>query len=234
MCLLICKPAGKDIPLSYLREACCNNPDGAGLVYAYKGRLITEKGSKLDYRRIHSVLQSVKKSSALIHFRMATHGRVDFENQHPYKVSDEWSMAHNGVLSGIKCRSNESDTRAYIRENLNPQMDFRDKKLIRNIGTHIGSYNKFAFLHKSGEYSIANSDRGHWKNGIWYSNYSYESQQLRYGGGMSSWWEDEIKNYEYEVGDLTCDYCGEHVSGMGFGRKLIIASQGHIYCSNCK
>lgn len=226
MCLLIFKPAGKEIPEEYLEEAWKTNSDGAGIVYAKDGELITQKGADWDHTNVSGILKDITDYPSIVHFRLSTHPPIDFSNTHPFPVGNEWSMAHNGVISEIECQENESDTRSYIRQYLKCDMDFSDEEFLDIIGKHVGGNNKFAFLHKSGKHGIVNEHSGHWHKGIWYSNYGYMTYLPKFYSSYSD-------NIEIEVADLSCQYCHEHVNEMAFGRSIQINSSGKVTCSAC-
>lgn len=194
MCLLIVKPAGVSIPLDFLKNGEEANPHGAGLVYSDGEKLVTYKGPEMGHKELHSILRHRKEFPAIIHFRFSTCPLVDFANQHPFEVNKDWAMAHNGVID-IDYPPDESDTRAYIDRYLRDfDVDFSDKRVLNIIGQHIGSYNKFAFIHKSGEIGIANEESGHWKDGAWYSNYGYKSWQP---SRPAYWWDSEEQQLVY-------------------------------------
>ena len=162
----------------------------------------------------------------LIHCRISTSGEVDKLNCHPHVVSDECVMIHNGILSiTVPKDSKVSDTVLYVEQFLKPlPKDFMKDEGIINLITHdIGSGNKFVFLNNNGEYAIANEKAGHWKNGVWFSNYSYQGYtwgKITKGKNYSyspcnSYWEDE-----YEWGDE--DYF-ELTEEEEYQLKLVVA-----------
>lgn len=63
---------------------------------------------------IRSMLQTLGNDTlATVHFRLATHGRIDRSNAHPFHVSGDVFLMHNGVLRDdcFQCPNNQrSDT----------------------------------------------------------------------------------------------------------------------------
>lgn len=120
MCLIIQKPAGADVPLDIIQSALDYNRDGVG-VMANGGadRWVKIKATKLA-RKINAL------GSAAVHFRMATHGRIDHTNVHPFRAVDGTHIMHNGVLSkyaplGRKTAA-ASDTQCFVREYIDPML----------------------------------------------------------------------------------------------------------------
>ena len=183
MCLLIFKPAGVSIPMHYLANASIANPDGSGVAYAHDGRLTIEKAAKWGSDEIHEILKERESCPAIVHFRWATHGSKNHANTHPFQLNDSWVAAHNGVIPNVNPIDDESDTRAFLRQNVIPLLDvgvfLYDKEILELLGKTMGKSNKMTFLCADGSYGIANESSGHWKDKVWYSNHSY----LSYGTG---------------------------------------------------
>lgn len=136
---------------------------GAALVEAYTK--VIDEGHHLN-------------NSMLIHCRVATLGRVNADNCHPFPVPNG-ALIHNGVLwsgSGYSRTVEKSDTREFaerLTSNLTPAV-------LRSVlpeFEHAIGYNKIAFLFDDGETVIANEDSGSWVDGVWYSNNTYRDYQ---------------------------------------------------------
>ena len=206
MCLLIFKPAGKTIPTNYLHNAHMSNPHGCGVAVANNGKLKIEKSSRWSSDEIDRVLKGSINAPAIVHFRYATHGSKTFDNTHPFKLNDSWVAAHNGVIPSVTTEGDESDTRAFLRQHVMPLLEIGvrldDNDILTMLGKSMGGANKMTFLSADGSYGIANEDAGHWKEGVWYSNDSYEDyvpatprvwvprSQRGSPGGWSAWDEE--------------------------------------------
>lgn len=177
MCLLIFKPAGKRIPVEFLQNAEINNPHGSGIAIAKDNKLSIHKSAKWGADEISRVLLKNVDQPAIVHFRWATHGRPNFANTHPFQLNDNWVAAHNGVIPDVDTLDDESDTRAFLRQNVIPllacSVRLDDKDILTLLGKTMGSANKMTFLSADGSYGIANESSGHWLNGVWYSNHTY-------------------------------------------------------------
>lgn len=204
MCLAIYKPADVLPDWGALEEGFKSNKDGAGFVAVSDGRLIVDKGyfSFDSFREAY--LPYVGLQSA-IHFRWATHGKTDVANCHPFSITDDLALIHNGVLP-IQCNEdkNMSDTWHYVHHILRPMAerdpDFFVQPEVIFMGEAAIKGSKFVFLRSDGEVSIWNEEDGHWASDIWYSNCSYK--QARATVGFSKWWQrDEPATYVLDDSD---------------------------------
>src|SRR3990167_1264300 len=184
MCLLISKPRGKSVPASNLIQAAKSNADGWGVAWVSKrGKLLVQRG--MDVNALVSMVAMVKHAPAIIHLRFATHGTKGIENCHPFYVTDDVVMAHNGILDAPMTGDDVaddtfSDTRLFVEFGLRPMLQAHPE-LFDNAGfrytmdTLCGDWNKLAFLRRDGVMWIANEQAGHRVDGVWYSNYTYEA-----------------------------------------------------------
>jgi hypothetical protein len=121
MCLIIHKPADIEIPSWVIESAHESNSDGVGIM---------SEGSALKWRHlepetiIKKVAEYTDKNMA-IHFRYATHGKVNKSNAHPFRLKNKGYLMHNGVLSAYAPKdrkSNKSDTRNFVDTFCNPMI----------------------------------------------------------------------------------------------------------------
>ena len=138
MCIIACKPEGVEMPSVHtISNMWHNNPDGAGIMYNYEGRVHIRKGlMDLDdfIKELGHIREKVdlKSAAVVMHFRIATHGGVKPENTHPFPVSDSipalrktklttrLGVAHNGIISITPREKDISDTMEYIASQLAP------------------------------------------------------------------------------------------------------------------
>lgn len=145
MCVIIYKPAGKELPsLDILDKAYHRNPHGCGLVSPsvfYKG---------LSYNSFKKNLKECcSDEPLLIHFRLATHGSVKKPNCHPFynKEIDTFFM-HNGILYGIRPYRDKTDSECAFECFLQPTIKkygLQSEELSMEVDNIIG-YSKFAFM----------------------------------------------------------------------------------------
>ena len=196
MCLLIFKPAGLTVPEKHLITAANSNPHGSGIAIATGDEIIIHKDPAWRAKEINQILAENTQYPAIIHFRYATHGSKTVENTHPFYLNNDWVAAHNGVIH-ISTYEDESDTRAFLRKNVIPILEngysLTDKEILSILSEEMGKANKMTFLSQNGEYSIANEASGHWKDGVWYSNYGY-NYSPRYED-----WDSDDYDYNYNT-----------------------------------
>lgn len=193
MCIIACKPIGLKMPDSdTIENMWYANPDGAGIMYNYKGHVHIEKGF-MQLEDFTKALDRIgkdvdlTKAGVVMHFRITTHGGTSPENCHPFPISDSIPMlkklrlttrigvAHNGIIHNTPRDKNISDTMEYIAAQLAPLYralpEFYTNQdamlLVKN-----GIESKMAFLTDKGDiYTIGDFVN---ENGILYSNHSYE------------------------------------------------------------
>ena len=217
MCIAILKTKDGNITDEQLLNCFDNNPDGAGIAYTKDNKIIVVKGIFEATQFVEEYHKAVAEADGamLVHCRIGTSGFKDYTNCHPHVVSDECVMIHNGILSiDVPKGSKVSDTVLYVEQYLKPlPKDFMLNDGIMSLITdHIGAGNKFVFLNNHGDFSIANEKAGHWKNGVWFSNYSYEAYSFYTKGykGKSkayspytSYWDEDDYEWESEAFELT-------------------------------
>ena len=121
------------------------------------------------------------RKTAILHFRIKTHGNYDAENCHPFHVTPNLVFAHNGVIYKMPYDKDKSDTALFnelILQNLvrvygkRILFDPRFKTILEGFST--GS--KFVFLDNTGQVSIINEKDGEWNSKCWFSNNSYKTR----------------------------------------------------------
>lgn len=200
MCLIAYSKEGRDIPRHALDFAVSVNPDGIGVMSS----LGVEKffGRKF-YKHARRYLRSISGTPHAVHLRWTTHGSKCLELCHPFNVPNtDIFVMHNGVIRSAErfMTSNDSDTSAFVREELGfttggfPAYGSADyKEYLEDVEKYIGYSNKLVLMHaESGQFSIVNEMAGHWKDGVWYSNYyslpwDQRTQAYDDGGGTATW-----------------------------------------------
>ena len=180
MCIAILKPKDKILSKELLKTCSDNNKDGCGFAYCNKGTVFINK--YMDFEDFYKDYKKVEnKSNMLIHFRIATHGKVEVDNCHPFKLNNRMALIHNGVISGYGVKESKPDTVDFIEKvigNISYKM-WNNPSFRTLVGDAIG-YSKLAILDKSGKYFIINEDKGEWVDGVWFSNNSYKSKTYSY------------------------------------------------------
>lgn len=181
MCIIVYKPWGIPVESSVLETCFKNNPDGAGYMFPREGRLLIRKGF-FAYDDFAAAWERTRKvhgdsAPAVFHFRIATAGRIDAANCHPHRIAHDLGFVHNGVLTCVEVPrgSDVSDTIIYRNRYLGnlTGKSLRNAKLFRRIGDRIGEGNKLVFMNGQGKVAICNEERGEWRDGVWFSNWSF-------------------------------------------------------------
>jgi glutamine amidotransferase len=188
MCLLTFIPAGVQPNLTNLATGAENNADGHGYAIVADGRIIVGRGLDDDdvIERFAAARRMNPQGPALFHSRIATAGRVNIANCHPFYVGDDSQtvLAHNGILPAkaqpYLWDTKRSDTRI-LAEVLLPKgrvSTIRSRRGRQRICNWMGGSNKIVVLTVNPAYSksayLLNPGRGIWDEGIWYSNDSYK------------------------------------------------------------
>lgn len=180
MCLLVKVSSDTKFPFAFFEDVHGSNPDGTGIMYVQDGVLISKKSltptpSDAYAFWLENAPQGVDYA---MHFRWKTHGAIDVERVHPYRVSDDLLIMHNGVLSqsvsGVDADRNKSDTQIFAE-----QMGAKLGDLVYNsavatlLGEVIGGSNRFIYAHPEKGLTIINEDTGVTTErfpGCWFSN----------------------------------------------------------------
>jgi predicted glutamine amidotransferase len=127
MCIAILNN-GKKLTRKELSNCWVSNDDGAGMLYIDNGKLAVFKQPNHDgfnvagrdfdnfvneYDRVYT-MSKASNNPVLIHFRIATHG-LDPAYLHPFLVSDNVGLIHNGIIYGYGTRD-VSDTAEFAQE----------------------------------------------------------------------------------------------------------------------
>jgi len=192
MCLLLCSREGKLMPENKIENAYHHNPHGFGIAFANNGKLEVYK--TMYYADIRPLFNQINGRPYVAHFRAGTHGTIGLEMCHPFEMSKDVVVFHNGVIDIKGIPEGKSDTWTFTEKILKKYFlpDYKEKlDLLEQL---VGGWNKLAFIDNTGDITVANESGGHWSKGVWYSNayslYSrgYIQQMLACAGGVA----DEI------------------------------------------
>lgn len=181
MCVIASVPATKNIDNKTLDQMWKRNPDGGGIAWIDEnGKVQIYKTMKLKSFKLKfkEVVAKYGKSDILVHMRIATHGSVCIDNNHPFHIDPNTVFAHNGIMPSEfhpPAKSDMSDTRYFNQvflQNVKPTA-FDDEQFRTALGDIIG-FNKLVILSANKrlkkESYIINEHMGSWEKGVWYSN----------------------------------------------------------------
>lgn len=203
MCLLTQQTTRSNFSDEFLADVYNKNQDGLGIMYADDGKLHIFKclpanaDEFIDFYRKHA-----DGKNCVWHARMQTHGDIDFDNCHPYKVTDDVWLAHNGILStGNAADTSKSDTWHFIQNFIRPALLgnpdlLTDVNWQKFIGDVIGRSNKFALVRSDGAVVVINAAAGVNYENAWLSNtYAWSYYKFTGRGGYTGGYTDMYSNY---------------------------------------
>ena len=181
MCIGVVIPAGLVISEKIIRLCMNRNPDGNGVAYINKKGLVeteksidfSETGKAKFISRYYEIARqkAASKHPMLLHFRVATQGRISHDNCHPFKVKGG-VLIHNGTMFYAANGRDDvlSDTGKFAvkyGDKLSYEFVQQHKE---GLGAALGS-NKLAFLYDGGHTAVINErvwDKS--KDGVLFSN----------------------------------------------------------------
>ena len=118
MCLIVVKPVGVDIPDFVIESAAEYNADGFGIMYEGTAK----RWKHRTVPQIKKLLKPLTDKNVAVHFRMATDGRISAKNAHPFKLSNQAYLMHNGILTKYRTDKSaaDSDTARFVKTFCNP------------------------------------------------------------------------------------------------------------------
>jgi len=190
-----------------LKQCWKSNPDGAGMIYTNNGQLVTFKEmTNFDkfYKEYSKQRKINKTSNFILHFRIATSGKIDRANCHPFSVNKNLAFVHNGMININQLNANVSDTYTFnelILKKL-PATFLNNHAILDLIENYI-SYSKLIFLDSDNIASILNEDLGHWDaDNNWYSNNSYQCTYTKTKVAKAQSYD----NYQFDIDSYNSGY----------------------------
>jgi hypothetical protein len=242
MCLLIHQPKGVTFSTAELQDFIAYNPDGFGLAYGDRKQLHSVRMVGTAAEIITTYRQIAAGRECILHFRMKTHGATNADNAHPFPVTPDIVMAHNGILSiGNPAAPQMSDTWHLVEYFIRPIAEHSPELLFcptwgKMLGEMIGNGNKLAFAHRDGRIAVINRDEGVEHKGAWLSNtYAWSSpENTRWTYGKKSpralvaGWDVDPDDAE-----VVPDYIAEEILDEALQSYVDYAEQGVAdWCRN--
>lgn len=180
MCIAILNPPRVTLKKETLLTCWKNNPDGAGLIFTdTKTRTLytlKELNSPEAFCNAYARYRKEQPDSYfVIHFRIATAGKVNKANCHPFVVNQNLAFVHNGIISQARTTANHSDTYHFNLDTLQKlPANFAENSAILDLIESAIGHSKLVFLSSDNKPLILNEYMGHYgENNVWYSNRSY-------------------------------------------------------------
>ncbi|HLT63317.1 MAG TPA: class II glutamine amidotransferase [Pseudohongiella sp.] len=184
MCLIIHKPANQQLPEGLLESAATYNPHGFGVMtFGDNNRPVVRRSGRTNFRELQKICDTLGNQECVIHLRYATSGQQDLENAHPFRVTKDIYVAHNGTLNLQRHTPERSDTWHLINDYLKPVLGknpalLHDRFFQHMVEAWCGPNNRFVFLDNQQKKTvIINRQQGFEVNGIWLSNTRWFERQ---------------------------------------------------------
>ena len=152
MCVIVTSQADTMPSLTQLARMSDANPDGAGIAW-HDGQRLHRYRNEDNMKTLAFIMdhwQSLETSPFLLHFRLATHGKVCTGNTHPFRFSKgdrTGFIAHNGIAHSYTRGRHASDSRNAILAWQTGQADLTD-----------GSQGRFALIAHNGKLEWLTAD----------------------------------------------------------------------------
>lgn len=213
MCLILDQRAGYSLPRRQLRTIVNRNGDGFGAMWGDGRRLhlVRMVGTPEELADAYAPHAGKRR---VLHWRLGTHGDFGVGNAHPFPLTDDVAVMHNGMLSCGTPEAGRSDT-AHLADYILRPIAERDPDTLfcpvfaQVVAGLIGSGNKLAVAHADGRVALIGRSRGVDYAGCWWSNtYAWDapdsltgaaigyvrqvaSHASRYGVGTHTRWDDD-------------------------------------------
>ena len=176
MCVIVFKPEKKKVAPDVLKKCYQANTHGCGC-YATNGsefHIVKQKEYDDFIKEVEKF--NTPEWTTVFHFRISTSGGVNVENIHPFQIKDDMYLFHNGIISKLNGKS-QTKCDTWLLADALGKMKY-DISLIEKL---IEPYtnDKFVIISKE-KYSIINEEVGSWKDGIWFSNTSWDYNYTSY------------------------------------------------------
>ena len=244
MCIILYKPIEALMPTMETIKTCFeNNPDGTGLLIFKGNNAIIDKG----YMTFNNLKKAIKKhkldnnSHFAIHFRIATSGKVNDKNCHPFPVSNSrkalqklsgktcQAIMHNGVIGAGE--NDLSDTQIFTRDTLYKLSPYLHDQQIRDHVEDLLINDRMLIFSDSKIYLLND-----WiiDQGIYYSNdsFEYSNKFFKYSNKFFKWknsyyTDDFVEDFMNEE-SVYCEYCNTEMYNSGNSDMLICGDCGNM------
>lgn len=212
MCIIVAKPSGIKLPTTETLDNCyTSNKNGIGIAYNLPGEYPHIAKGYFSVPQLEKIMRErgiCEDHNLIIHFRFATHGKVDKGNCHPFPLTNNYedmrllncqsscAIAHNGVFSGMPANKNHSDTMKFIGGILASSeiIENLEKQSVRElIRGYCGFSSKLAFLKSTGLSLIGDFEKS---EGIHYSNKQFESWGYKPSRNTSRKWNNDTQSFD--------------------------------------
>jgi predicted glutamine amidotransferase len=193
VCIAVYVPANIKISDEYLKECYRSNPDGAGIMYSDGNTVFIHKGYMKQNEFVDAFRAIPEEYDRSFHCRIATSGRVDAGNCHPFPVTDDMKemrkiehqvhagICHNGIISWTAPEKGKeswySDTMNFTAQVIHPLQNQLDSKVIRELIERSTTGSKFIIMTPTKTFMFGHFQQ---EGGVFYSNNSFRPATTTY------------------------------------------------------
>ena len=177
MCLIIHKPAGLPIAHDLLEAALAFNQDGFGLMgFTPTGRFILRREPTIALHELLETERRYREAELVLHLRLRTRGDAEEHNAHPFRVTAQAWLMHNGTLRLPIRLAGRSDTWHFVQDVLRPLAQRRsgvlfDNAFLKLLEMALRPENKVVLLDAASQrIEILNRAHGAELDGLWLSS----------------------------------------------------------------
>tara|TARA_R110000868_G_scaffold27726_1_gene104884 strand:- start:54 stop:911 length:858 start_codon:yes stop_codon:yes gene_type:complete len=196
MCIAILNTKSR-LPKETLKNSWNNNDQGGGLLWNENNQLQTFKTYKFKefLKKYNTIRNNPQVGKIVLHFRIATSGHEKFTNLHPFKVNQNLSFVHNGILAGLG-NNQHSDTYQFNEMLKQLPSNFLESEFMQKLLSKYICTSKLIFLDNLDNHTIINENLGSWIGDTWYSNDSHTCDLSYYYYGNQKVSKDSYKSYD--------------------------------------
>jgi hypothetical protein len=205
------------LPADIVTNESYTNKDGAGIAWVDNDTI--QVLHTFNYSTVESTMRELEKENKqfIVHFRYSTAGNKDIGNLHPFFITDDLIMFHNGTIYEFSGDSQKSDTRLFSEflagMGIQTIEDVKlfEKEIIELIGT---SYDKLVFMDNKGEIYIIND---------WIGEYS--ECGLLWSSSINPFYENKkSKRFHKKAYANTWDYYDNEYNYFDYNNPMDIAN----------
>ena len=215
MCVILEVPPGVKVSRETLEICYDNNPHGWGIMWhePTENKIWYAKDTT-SFEKFWATWKDVPEDTPRgVHFRIKTHGKVDRDNCHPFFISHNLGLMHNGVLDVEEANQAFSDTWHFVEFDLKPLLQLSDTSLLQPgmplgevIEDFVNTGSRLLFMDNLGE-TRRFGKSWHEENGVFYSNsYSHKAKKHTYttfkkSDAYDDYWQQRA-NHSYKAPPL--------------------------------
>lgn len=213
MCVIVHLEPKKTLSKKILENCYSTNPHGWGIMQVRNGQIDTVRGMG-DFNAFYAAWREAdEEAERAIHFRIRTHGATNVDNCHPFKVTPDLYLMHNGVIQTHIVDNTMSDTYNFCRHELNPMVApwpeaHKEPRFLEMVTDRTGG-SRLLLMHRDGTILKIRPSQWSEREGCSFSNASsfYERTQsygrnTHYNHG-NYWDNDDYGTYNAERNKAT-------------------------------